>query len=223
MQRLLYNFKACKTNKVLRPAGVATCEGICINGRAFSMAKVWTIKLQSNGDVHHATNTRHKLHSILSQFWFRFVLFIHSGWFYISNFRSKRTVKSVQHIEWKPYCVHIITRVPHRTHILSVWSVYLTNYVSSKFCTALYEYVYKHKRLHHDMYTTLPVYHKAFYNQLHAQFSLFISSIVSCSSTCFERHSAHPQEDIVYMQYLVFSRSVCCHTWHSLRADWVRS
>jgi hypothetical protein len=54
------------------------------------------------------------------------------------------------------------------------------------------------------------------YNQLDAQFSLFNNSIISCSSTCFERHSAHPQEDIVYMQYLVFSRSVCCHTWHRL-------
>jgi hypothetical protein len=42
---------------------------------------------------------------------------------------------------------------------------------------------------------------------------------IICSSTCFERHSAHPQEDIVYMQYLVFSRSLCCHKWHRLRAD----
>jgi hypothetical protein len=55
-----------------------------------------------------------------------------------------------------------------------------------------------------------------FYNQLDAQFSLFNNSILSRSSTCFESHSAHPQEDIVYMQYLVFSRSVC---WHRLRAD----
>ena len=89
-----------------------------------------------------------------------FVLFIYSGWFYVSNIRSKRTVNSVEHIEWKPYCVHVITRVPHRTHILSVWAVCLTNYVSSKFCTALY--VYKHICLHPNMYTTLSVYHKTF-------------------------------------------------------------
>jgi hypothetical protein len=55
-------------------------------------------------------------------------------------------------------------------------------------------------------------------NLMH-KFSLFNNSILSCSSTCFERHSAHPQEDIVYMQYLLSSRSVCCHTWHRLRAD----
>jgi hypothetical protein len=59
---------------------------------------------------------------------------------------------------------------------------------------------------------------KRFYNHLDAQFSLFNNGIISCSSTCFESHSSHPQEDIVYMQYLVFSRSVRCHTWHRLRA-----
>jgi hypothetical protein len=30
---------------------------------------------------------------------------------------------------------------------------------------------------------------------------------------------AHLQEDIVYLQYLVSSRSVCCHKVHRLRAD----
>lgn len=99
MLRLLYNFKACKTNKMLWPAGVATCQGICINGREFFMAKDLTIQLQSNGGVHHATTTGHKLHSILRQLCFQFVLFIYSSWFYVSNFSSKRTVNSIQHIE----------------------------------------------------------------------------------------------------------------------------
>jgi hypothetical protein len=30
---------------------------------------------------------------------------------------------------------------------------------------------------------------------------------------------AHLQEDIVYLQYLVSSRSLCCHTLHRLRAE----
>jgi len=159
MLRLLYNCKACKTKKVLWPAGIATCEGICINGRAFFVAKDWTIQLQSTGDVHRATTTGQKLHSILRQFCLHFILFIYSSWFYVSNFRSKRSVNSVQHIEWNPCCVHIVTRVPQRTHILSVWPVCLTNYASYKFCTNLYSYI---TFLRHNTYNTQSLYHKTF-------------------------------------------------------------
>jgi hypothetical protein len=35
----------------------------------------------------------------------------------------------------------------------------------------------------------------------------------------FRASHAHLQEDIVYLQNLVSSRSVCCHTLHRLRAD----
>jgi hypothetical protein len=35
----------------------------------------------------------------------------------------------------------------------------------------------------------------------------------------FRASHAHFQEDIVYLQYLVSSRSVRCHTLHRLRAD----
>jgi hypothetical protein len=152
MLRLLYNYNACKTNKFLWPPGVATCEYIFINGRAFFVAEDWTIKLKSNEDVHHATTTRHKLHSILRQFWFLFTLSIYSGWFYVSNFRCKRNVNSVQNIEWKPYYVHIVTCVQICTHILSVWPVCFIDYGSSKFCTPWY--VDKHICLHHNTYTT---------------------------------------------------------------------
>jgi hypothetical protein len=37
----------------------------------------------------------------------------------------------------------------------------------------------------------------------------------------FRASHAHFQEDIVYLQYVVSSRSACCHTVHRLRAPFL--
>jgi hypothetical protein len=56
-------------------------------------------------------------------------------------------------------------------------------------------------------------------NLMHNFFYLFNNNIMILDM--FRASHAHLQEDIVYFQYLVSSRSVCCHSLHRLRADGV--